>query len=53
MPKYLVTEVVEYIVEADDEEHAIEIMVQSEDINQFFHAVLERDAELITDKRYV
>lgn len=46
MPKYIVTEVVDYEVEADSEEAAEEIITDAADRDKYVVAVRERDAEL-------
>lgn len=45
MGKYRVTETVVYEVEADDAEHAEQIIIESDDPNEYFVEVSERDAE--------
>jgi hypothetical protein len=43
---YIVTEVVQYEVQAKSEEHACEIITESADRDRYCIAVTERDAEL-------
>ena len=45
MPKYRVTEIVVYEVEADDEEHAVDIIIECDDPDAFFLEVRDRSAE--------
>ena len=45
MPRFLITETCEYIVEADDEEHAEAIFLDAEDINEFCIGIPDRIIE--------
>jgi hypothetical protein len=45
MPRYLVTETVEYLVEADDEEHAEQILIGSENPDEYFVQCTDRTVE--------
>jgi hypothetical protein len=50
MPRFLITETAEYIVEAEDEDEAEAIFLNSEDPNEFFVAVPERFVEPADDE---
>lgn len=45
MPKFHVTEIVVYEVEADDVEHAEQIIINSDNPDQYFVEVSEREVE--------
>lgn len=49
MPKFKVTEVVVYLVDADDENHAEDIITNSEDRDQYCVEVTDRYAEEVDD----
>lgn len=42
--RYIVTEVIEYEVEAESEEEAVEIITHADSLDDFPTAVIERDA---------
>lgn len=44
MAVFIVTEVVQYRVEAETAEDAIEVIVQTDELNDYFHAVTDRYA---------
>ena len=44
MATFIVTEVVEYRVQADNAEDAVEVIIQAEDRDKFFEAVTDRYA---------
>jgi hypothetical protein len=49
MPKFKVTEVVVYLVDADDEDHAEDIITNAEDRDQYCIEVSDRYAEEADD----